>query len=200
MTDGFNAFGSAEEAERARLNYDRKYKDLEPGYSVDYIRSWVRRYTSLMDYAGGTLLDAGCGIGDWSVGFAKEFDVTGVDISGVAIERARARSKNINFIKGDVFDLSGSYDVIFCRGLSVFNRPPTDSIFREALSNLLNLTTKLFVYCVWTEEPYGERYREGDGLDGWYKQDPKAITRLFESYGDARVCIADNYLVGEIRW
>lgn len=183
--------------EQARKNYDLKYKDFEPGYSVEYVRDWVQQHTSIMDF-NGTFLDVGCGLGDWSVGLAEDFDVTGIDISGVAIKWARSRSSKATFIQDDVFDLKGKYDVVFCRGLSVFNWPPTEPYFEEVLVKILELTGKLFVYCSWTEEPYGERYKETDGSDGWYKHDPKVIGKLFSYYGDAWVYVADGFLIGEI--
>jgi len=170
--------------------YDRIYQHVDAEYSFDVVQRWVKQYTSIMDYVGGTVLDVGCGVGDWSLGLSFDFKVTGIDISSVAIEKARAKSNRIKFIVGDVFDLEGKFDIVFCRGPSFFNRPP-DGEYEKRLSRMLALTEKLYVYITATAEPYG------DG-EAWYKHDPKIIGEMFQRYGESKVRYADSYLIGEI--
>ena len=51
---------------------------------------------------GGRLLELGCGDGRLLALLAKDFDVTGIDISEFAIARARQRLPNANLLVGDV--------------------------------------------------------------------------------------------------
>lgn len=75
----------------------------------------------------GSILDVGCGTGDLIVKLSqKGFNVTGLDISPVAIKKAteRASQEGIHpsLIVGDIFSLDTSivYDVIFCKLVYAF--------------------------------------------------------------------------------
>jgi SAM-dependent methyltransferase len=69
-------------------------------------------------------IDLGCGLGTHSIWLAgQEFDVTGVDVSTVAIKRARERAAaagvHVRFLTADLLDppaLGGPYDFFFDRG------------------------------------------------------------------------------------
>ena len=69
----------------------------------------------------GKLLELGCGAGNVSIGFAQVgYEVTGVDIAPTAIswaiENAAEANVSINFLQGDVLELTGiaddSFDVV----------------------------------------------------------------------------------------
>src|SRR5437867_2223084 len=72
----------------------------------------------------GRALDIGCGLGTHSIFLAQNgFDVTGIDISPNAIEKAkkRAEEKNVkvNFLAGNGYDLkfdNNFFDFVFDRG------------------------------------------------------------------------------------
>ncbi len=86
------------------------------------------------------VFDLGCGTGYWSSVF-KEMghQVLGLDNSRVAIRGAKEkRGKEIAFILGDARNLGlreGSFDVIFVKGLSLFNTHDLEDIRR--LTNYL---------------------------------------------------------------
>ncbi len=65
------------------------------------------------------ILDAGCGIGDDSFYLKqKGFDVTGLDISSILIEKAKRDYEDIEFIVGDIEHmpfLSNSFDAVLCQ-------------------------------------------------------------------------------------
>ena len=65
---------------------------------------------------GSDLLDIGCGAGTPTTKqLAERFDVTGVDISGLQIERARRNVPKASFIQGDITSLNlppSSFDAV----------------------------------------------------------------------------------------
>jgi SAM-dependent methyltransferase len=78
----------------------------------------------LDEVRGPKILDLGCGTGELAVALARRgHDVTGVDISGVAVEQARARAAAaglaVRFEVGDAARLSSPerYDAVFDSGL-----------------------------------------------------------------------------------
>ncbi len=81
------------------------------------------------------VLDLGCGTGYWSSVFRRMgHRVLGLDNSRVAIREAREkRGKEIAFILGDARNLGlreGSFDVIFVKGLSLFNTHDLEDVRR----------------------------------------------------------------------
>jgi methyl halide transferase len=72
----------------------------------------------------GTVLEIGCGTGADAICFAKRrFEVTAVDCSPIALERARLRAEQQNtllrFVLDDIFDFirtSGQFDVVYDAG------------------------------------------------------------------------------------
>jgi SAM-dependent methyltransferase len=79
----------------------------------------------------GRVLDLGCGLGvDLGVLAGLGFETVGVDLSSVAIDRARASQPELEFVVGDVRDVpfeTGSFDLLLDRGclhyLSTADRP-----------------------------------------------------------------------------
>ncbi len=63
---------------------------------------WLRRFTALLP-PGGRVLDLGCGNGlPVACELARRFDVTGVDLSPVQVERARALVPGARFVCADM--------------------------------------------------------------------------------------------------
>lgn len=73
----------------------------------------------------GTVLDAGCGIGDHAFRFARRgFQTVGVDVSEPMLEHARRtaadlRITNVNFVQAslETLSLDRQFDLIHCRGV-----------------------------------------------------------------------------------
>src|SRR5690349_11870900 len=90
-------------------------------------------------------LELGCGTGTNAVYLAQQgFDVTAVDLSPIALERARekaARAKvKVNFVEGDVTalpDLGGTFPFVFDRGTYHVVRKVNLAGFQTTLSNVV---------------------------------------------------------------
>jgi SAM-dependent methyltransferase len=112
--------------------YERQFVALEflPPRTLAY-------YQSRLDYLGfrgmGAVLDAGCGMGQWSVALAsRNAAVCGIDIDrrrvGIAAALAREMgAASCAFECGPLEKLpyaSGSFDAVFCYGVFMFTRMP----------------------------------------------------------------------------
>jgi SAM-dependent methyltransferase len=104
--------------------WDREFADGEWAFLDETSHDFV--YTIIEKWAcGGSILDLGCGSGNTAneLGPGAYKNYTGVDISSIAIERARARSASsarshkIHFVHSDVLTYvpAGEFDVILFR-------------------------------------------------------------------------------------
>lgn len=93
--------------------YDRYWERRDVSRGAARSRGRARLALSLLDAARGSLLEVGCGPG-WALEVFKEagFDVIGIDISGLAVERARSRGLDARVCDLQREELPGSYDVI----------------------------------------------------------------------------------------
>lgn len=86
---------------------------------------WLARFTPGLP-AGARVLDLGCGCGvPVAAELAVRFDVTGVDLSPVQIERARALVPRARFLCADMSEVAfedGAFDAIVAF-YSIFNLP-----------------------------------------------------------------------------
>jgi ubiquinone/menaquinone biosynthesis C-methylase UbiE len=101
---------------------------------------------------GAGVLDVGCGTGTNAIWLAKQgFHVTGVDISSVAIARAKAKMSlanvTCNFLVADILTLqmpSASFEFAFDLGcFHQFDLPHNRDLFAYAIRTLLKPTGKL---------------------------------------------------------
>ena len=96
---------------------------------------------------GERVLDVGCGCGDTSIALAAAGGlVQGVDLSQPMLERAQARSNQVEFIRGDAasFTPKQPYDLIFSRFGVMFFTDPT-SAFKHLHSTLTGHGRLVFV-------------------------------------------------------
>lgn len=88
-----------------RQGYDQvsyAYRGEEPVEELAHYREWLGAITPLLT-PGTAVLDLGCGCGvPVAQTLAGDFDVTGVDISPVQIERARALAPEARFLCADM--------------------------------------------------------------------------------------------------
>jgi 2-polyprenyl-3-methyl-5-hydroxy-6-metoxy-1,4-benzoquinol methylase len=115
-----------EQASAERAKWDAVYRDL-PLVPIDPIAS---RFNEELAEAvrdllpsGGTVLEAGCGGGNQSIGLATAgFDVSLMDFSSAALDYARRnfdhRKLTAHFIRADAFETgSPEYDLVFNAGV-----------------------------------------------------------------------------------
>ena len=100
---------------------------------------------------GGTVLDAGCGIGDHTFRLAKHgFSCTGVDVSEPMLQQARQtaerESRSIEFVNASLehLELGRTFDLVHCRG--VLMHIPN---WRAALASLCRHVAKDGTIMVW---------------------------------------------------
>lgn len=85
---------------------------------------------------GADVLDGGCGLGDWTLYFARQgFSVTGLDLSRQTVEQLQARFPEARFADGDIRNTGfadENFDAYFSWGVfEHFESGPQDCI-REA--------------------------------------------------------------------
>jgi SAM-dependent methyltransferase len=101
---------------KLRQYWEKEYERTDTPFDVDVPDEWIADLEK-RGKIRGNVLDSGCGPGRTSIFLAVlGYDVTGVDISGKAIERAASKniSKNagVRFIQTDICEWSG-YDGYF---------------------------------------------------------------------------------------
>src|SRR5690349_18343373 len=92
--------------------YDQLY------HFVDYEEAAARVRARLREASpeARTLLDVGCGTGRHLEHLARDYEVSGLDLSPELLAAARARCPTVPLYEGDMtgFDLGTTFDVITC--------------------------------------------------------------------------------------
>jgi SAM-dependent methyltransferase len=71
------------------------------------------------DLRGGSIVDLGCGSGEWAaLAASRGFDVTGVDVSAAMLDIARSRGSSARFVNASLWDygLQGPYVAVTAFG------------------------------------------------------------------------------------
>ena len=106
-------------------DWDAMYRQGTPPWDSGTPHSELERLLTEYSFPkGGTVLEIGCGTGSDAITFAKRrFEVTAVDCSPIALERARLRAEQNNallrFVLDDIFDFSrtlGQFDIVYDAG------------------------------------------------------------------------------------
>ncbi len=199
------------------MDYDQFYG--ERGGFKAASREWLVENTDLAR-GSGSLLDAGCGNGEWSMLLAEWYHVTGIDLSSEGIAKAReARDasgfthEQLNFRCGDVLDVSGEiWDVIFCRAPSFLNLPCEHPALRANFERLLQYCPGgRLIYIKYSARPY-ERWVQSNYFAGfdtdpetapdsrWYYNDPEKLVELIGQITprSVRHQVRGNYILIEV--
>ena len=147
-----------------------------------YVRKFLRRTISSLP-RNFTLLDAGCGMGDYTFYCAKHFPdstVVGVDDSNSSIQIANTVARNIGlrnvtFLKEDLMHLvlSRRFDVVLCN--SVLHSIQEDELVLRNLSRILGDDGKLVLYVPVRHKRY---------LPKFERLEERHLTRFFHRYSD----------------
>ncbi|MHA2218052.1 MAG: class I SAM-dependent methyltransferase [Candidatus Hodarchaeales archaeon] len=128
---------------------------------------------------GDKILDLGCGMGATSHFLALEgADVTGVDLSAKAIEKARelfGDNNRIKFLKRDVSDLSDFQDEIFGKAVATdLVEHINQNVFEKMVSEALRVLNKNGTLSIYTPNPEHviERFKANNFI---LKQNPTHI-------------------------
>lgn len=144
------------------------YKELEPD---------VREALKDLGLHEGRALDIGTGPGTQAMGLAAiGFEVTATDISGTAIDKARARAEakgiKVDWKTDNILDtaLTGKFDLIFDRGCFHTLDPELRDRYVDIVSGLLNPGGYLLLKTFSVKEP---------GQEGPYRFAPEDIEKYF---------------------
>lgn len=198
------------------MNYNDLYRN---GGFKAASRDWLLGNTDLPAFAANfpsplTLLDAGCGDGEWSWLLSEWYQVTGLDLAHEGIAAARSRPPTPHarsapdFQIGSALDLPAGavYDIVFARAPSFLNHPTNAPLLRKNLEYLLHHSRHRVYYIKYTKEPFerwvNSKFFEGFDTDAisapdskWYYNDPKLLEQSLQAFSRARVSVAGNYLI-----
>lgn len=107
------------------IRWDDRYRTGDTPWDTGRPSSELMRVVTEDKIAPGRALEIGCGTGTNAVWLAQQgFDVVGMDLSALAIEKAQQRARNagerVLFVQGDVLrppkEISGVFEFFFDRG------------------------------------------------------------------------------------
>ena len=112
------------------VDWDAAYRDGTPPWDTDVPHAELARVLDEHRLCPQTVLEIGCGTGADTVVLARRrFEVTAVDCSPLALERARFRAEQHNallhFVLADIFDFARSaspFDLVYDAGVYHFLR------------------------------------------------------------------------------
>lgn len=191
-------------------DYDELYREAGDSGGLPWeIGGPQPALAAVLDGAKGpTVLDLGCGSGDLAIALARRgYEVTGVDISAVAIDRARAKAAaeglSVHFEVQDATRLSlpsAPFDSIFDSGL-LHNLVRHDAGASEYLALLPGLAAPLatvFVLAISLEQgqPWGvtaELLRTGFAEPDWIDTQLEKIT--VSAHADGQDLLLPGFLL-----
>jgi 2-polyprenyl-3-methyl-5-hydroxy-6-metoxy-1,4-benzoquinol methylase len=161
-----------------------EFPDWEALYASDPAESMPWFYPLLdPDVSGalngvrGTLLDIGTGPGTQAIALARlGFDVTAVDLSDSAVEKADARARRegvrVSFLQDDILHtrVRGTFDFILDRGCLEVLAPRDRPSYAETLASLAAPGGRLLLKCFSSRQ---------DGDFGPYRFRPDQLRELF---------------------
>lgn len=115
------SWASAPQPAEKSIDWDELYRQGTPPWDTGKPSAEFVRIIETGFLRRATALELGCGTGANAIYLAKKgFDVTAIDVSPMALERARARAEQhdalLHFVLGDVFrfaQTSGQFDLVY---------------------------------------------------------------------------------------
>lgn len=106
-------------------DWDEAYREGTPPWDSNKPHAELTRVLDEYRLRPQTVLEVGCGTGADAIVLARRrFEVTAIDCSPIAIERARLRAEQhdalLRFVQGDIFEFvrtSGQFDLVYDAGL-----------------------------------------------------------------------------------
>ena len=157
-----------------RRNFEELYRREEDPWSIgnaeslryDVYLDWIRRHAPEGGF--GKALDLGCGKGAFTARIASlALETTGLELSEIAVSKARAAHPGIRFLKGDIRKLSEAgleercFDLIVASDVIAYLTPREAEKFLLAAGRLLS-PGGLFFLAAWSP---GGRYFTPDSLE-----------------------------------
>jgi len=148
------------------MNLDKIYRDKFESSSDIKSLGWgskfsqEKRFEILLQIPGykrgDSVLDVGCGYGDLS----KYVDnYTGIDLRGIAIDKAKKKYKDANFLNCDIFSITDSYDWVFASGIFCFKNKWTKNT-RLHIDKMYELSKKGTAFNFLSDHTKGNRDKE----------------------------------------
>jgi cyclopropane fatty-acyl-phospholipid synthase-like methyltransferase len=180
-----------------KAEFDKIYKDTPPDLLPWNMYSLPKVIEDLIEsnkLKPCKTLDVGCGLGNHSVNLAqKGFDVTGIDFSAIAIEKAteNAKKKNVkcSFKVVDVLfglnEINDKFDFVFDWELLHHIFPQRRGQYIKSIHNVLNSGAKYLSLCFSEED-------DSFGNNGKVRETPLGTTLYFSSE-DELIKLFDPY-------
>lgn len=146
---------------------------------------WIEKYDDIIAKRSGTLLDLGCGVGQYSKHFAaKGFIVTAADISARALEYLSQSAPEIKTLQLDMTKplpfADKSFDVVFANlSIHFFSKSDTESLVAEIKRILKD--DGIFIGSCNSSAAYKFIEHKSTVIeDGFYLEDGGRSVRLFD--------------------
>jgi ubiquinone/menaquinone biosynthesis C-methylase UbiE len=146
------------------LDWDEFYKGT-PAWDIGHPQRAFEALLEDGEIKPGRALDIGCGRGDNAIMLAMTgCDVTGIDLSEIAVSDARAKAAelhvNVNFVVGDVLRMDqlfkeSEFDVVIDSFLFHTFKDEERPIFAKQVYRVLKPGGKYFMLCFSDKDPAG---------------------------------------------
>lgn len=175
------------------LDWDRAYEAHTPGWDIGRPQPAI---VGLADRGllGGRVIDAGCGTGEHALlASARGADAVGIDISPLAIGRARARASErgvtARFEVGDVLNLGQpgvTFDTVVDTGMFHVLDDDDRARYAASLASALRSGGTCYLLCFSEDEPLARGRR------------PRGFRPRRVRQDELRTAFADGWTVGDI--
>jgi len=139
------------EVYRIKNEYEEWHSRTGKGAADESFCRWLTRLINGQAKRACTILDVGCGTGEW-LGFCEKRSMfeyyCGIDISRVALHRAKTRTQLPDFILGDAEHLpfkEASFDIVSCLGSLEHFRDPKKAI-KEISRVMIGGRSRSFIF------------------------------------------------------